>query len=138
MKMKTGKRLASFFLSACIALSVLFGAVVFAAADTVPTSESVSELSAVYTYADGAEVGTIAANAKAQNIGEEEYVMFYVYQNVDDISDPTNGRQNAQVTSKGFYASDILSGEALAKELPLTPLKLNGKCVLGVQVTPAT
>ncbi|MBO4934198.1 MAG: InlB B-repeat-containing protein [Clostridia bacterium] len=135
MKMKTGKRLASFFLSACIALSVLFGAVVFAAADTVPTSESVSELSAVYTYADGAEVGTIAANAKAQNIGEEEYVMFYVYQNVDDISDPTNGRQNAQVTSKGFYASDILSGEALAKELPLTPLKLNGKCVLGVQVT---
>ena len=78
MKMKTGKRLASFFLSACIALSVLFGAVVFAAADTVPTSESVSELSAVYTYAEGAEVGTIAVNAKAQNIGDEEYVMFYL------------------------------------------------------------
>ncbi|MBQ6553500.1 MAG: InlB B-repeat-containing protein [Clostridia bacterium] len=135
MKMKTGKRLASFFLSACIALSVLFGAVVFAAADTVPTSESVSELSAVYTYAEGAEVGTIAVNAKAQNIGDEEYVMFYVYQNVNDISDPTNGKQNAPVTSKGFYASDILSGEALAKELSLTPLKLNGKCVLGVQVT---
>ena len=136
MKMKTGKRLASFFLSACIALSVLFGAVVFASADTIPTSESVSELNAVYTYVENEDgTGTIAIDAKAQNIEAEEYVMFNVYQNVNDIADPTNERQNAPVTSKGFYAADVLNGEALAKELPLTPLKLNGKCVLGVQVT---
>ena len=136
MKMKAGKRVASFFLSACIALSVLLGAVIFASAETVPTSESISELKAVYSYAENESgTGTVAVDAKAQNVEAEEYVMFYIYQNVDDIADPTNGRQNAQVTSKGFYAADILSGEALAKELPLTPLKLNGKCVLGVQVT---
>lgn len=135
MKMKTGKRLASLFLSACLALSIVFGAVIFAGAQAIPTSESVSELTGVYTYAEGAEVGTVAADAKAQNVDSDEYVMFYIYQNVNDIADPTNGRQNAQVTSKGFFASDIVSGEALAKELPLTPLKLNGKCVLGVQVT---
>ena len=136
MKMKTGKRLASFFISACIALSMLFGAVVFASAVEVPTSESISELGAVYTYVESEDGnGTIAIDAKAQNVEGEEYVMFYVYQNVNDIADPTNGRQNAQITSKGFFASDLLNGEALAKELPLTPLKLNGKCVLGVQVT---
>ena len=110
MKMKTGKRLASLFLSACIALSVLFGAAVFASADTIP------ELSAVYSYVESeGGNGTIAVNAKAQNVEGEEYVMFYVYQNVDDIADPTNGRQNAQVTSKGFFASDLLNDEALAK-----------------------
>ena len=136
MKMKTGKRLASLFLSACLALSVLFGAAVFASAEAVPTSESISELSAVYSYVESESGnGTVAVNAKAQNVEGEEYVMFYVYQNVNDIADPTNGRQNAQVTSKGFFASDLLNDEALAKELPLTPLKLNGKCVLGVQVT---
>ena len=135
MKMKTGKKLALFFLSACIVLSLVFGAMVFAGAAAVPTSESISELTAAYSYVENEdEMGTIAVDAQAQSIDAEEYVMFYVFRNVDDISDPTNGRQNAPVVMKTLKASDVLTGESLSKDLPLTALKLSGKCVLRLQV----
>ena len=135
MKKKTGKKLALFFLSACIVLSLVFGAMVFAGAATVPTSESLSEVTAVYNYVENEDtMGTIAVDAKAQNIDPEEYVVFYVFQNVADISDPTNGRQNAPVVMKSFLASGLLNDADLAKELPLTAQKLNGKCVVRIQV----
>lgn len=135
MKMKTGKKLALFFLSACIVLSLVFGAMVLAGASAVPTSESISGLTAVYSYVENEDtMGTIAVNAQAQNIDPEEYVMFYVFQNVDDISDPTNGRQNAPVVMKTFAASTVVTDAGLAKDLPLTAQKLNGKCVVWLQV----
>lgn len=136
MKMTGKQRLVAIVLTMSLALSLLAGASVLVGAGDIPTSGSISDLTAVYTYVENEdELGTLQIDATAVNIEADEYVMFYIYENVEDISDPTNSNTNLQTTTKGFYASSLVEGTALSKELQLTPLKLNGKCVLGIQIS---
>lgn len=136
MKMTAIKRLISLVLALCMVSALFAGTIVSAGAVQNITSDRVSDVTAVYTYVENDDVlGDLQIDGKIDAVNDGEFMMFNIYQNVEDIADPTNGRTNLPVTTKGFYLSSLAEGNALSKKLQLTPLKLDGKCVLGAQIS---
>ncbi len=105
-------------------------AVVFAA---TPTTQSISELSAIYTVTEG-EYGRLDITATAVNVADDEYVTVTVYASASGLEDPSNGGTNGLLTMRTVLAKEIIADGKLTYSIDYLSAKLIEKCVVAIQV----
>lgn len=125
------KKTISILIAAALCASLLFPAFIVGA-DPLPTSACVSGLTARFTPGEGA-IGSIAIEADAADISDDEYINVSVYADVEDISGQPDSSTDP-MTFRLFKASSCVSGGKLSISMAGSLEKLIGKCVVCVQI----
>ena len=136
MKKMTTKMIAS-TLAMVIAISCLCGALISAGADTLPTSQCVTNLTGAFAQ-DAGIYGTLTVECDTADIStteaNDELILICLYANVVDMADPTNGGSNTMVILKSFSASEVITEGKLTVKVLIAPKKITGTCAVGIQV----
>ena len=126
------KKLISMILLSAV-LTALLCVPLGAGAEPLPTSASVSGLSARFTMG-GEGYGVLDIAADVTEVSDEEYFTVFVYTDVTDINDPSEGSNKNPLTFRTFKARNVVSDGALSITVDYLAEKLTGKCAVCVQI----
>lgn len=125
------KKLIAFLVVICILSG---SATVVFAESAKPTTQCISDLSAIYTVTEG-EYGRLDITANATDVADDEYVTITVYSSADSVEDPSNGGTNGLLTMRTVVAKEVITNGKLSYTVDYVSAKLIEKCVVCIQIS---